>query len=208
VNQQKSARGGNEGTPKADAPLRKEQAVVDFTVSSPPLFVTRRSQLLIETAQVENAYQNARRVVEAAGGKIVDGSLTGRADGMSATLKAQVDADKFTEVLASLKTAGEVKNANVNHTLPTVGADGTTPLLRERAEIELALTSPPKLIGEGHGILKTIRDTFANSWTGLLWSIEKLFVGISLVGPWVAVFAVAWILWRRARRKKTATPAA
>jgi len=208
VTQQKTARGGNEGTPKADAPLRKEQAVVDFTVTSPPLFVTRRSQILIETAQVESAYQNARRVVEAAGGKIVDGSLTGRVDGMSATLKAQVDADKFNDLLTSLKTAGEVKNANVNHTLPTIGSDGTTPLLRERAEIELALVSPPKLIGEEHGLLKTIRDTFANSWTGLLWSIEKLFVGISLAGPWVAVLATAWILWRRARRKKSATPAA
>jgi hypothetical protein len=31
VNQQKTARGGSEATPKADAPLRKEQAVVDFT---------------------------------------------------------------------------------------------------------------------------------------------------------------------------------
>jgi hypothetical protein len=34
-----------------------------------------------------------------------------------------------------------------------------------------------QLIGEEHGILKTIRDTFAHSWAGLLWSIEKLFVG-------------------------------
>jgi glycine cleavage system regulatory protein len=205
VNVQKSGRGGHEGTPKADAPLRKEQAVIDLLIGSPPLFVTKRSQLLIETAQVETAYQNARRVVEAAGGKIIDGSLTGRVDGMSATLKAQVDADKFSDLLASLKTAGEVKNANVNHTLPP---DGMVTLLRERAEIELALVSPPKLIGEKHGILKTIRDTFANSWAGLLWSIEKLFVGLSLAGPWIAVLAAAWILWRRARRKKTATPAA
>jgi glycine cleavage system regulatory protein len=208
VSQEKIARGGKQGMPKADAPIRKEQAVVDFTISSPPLFVTKRSQILIETAQVESAYQNARRVVEAAGGKIVDGSLTGRADGMSAVLRAQVDAEKFADLLTSLKAAGEVKNANVNHTLPAVGPEGTMPLLRERAEIELALVSPPKLIGEQHGVLKTIRDTFANSWAGLLWSIEKLFVGISLAGPWIVVLAVAWILWRRARRKKAATPAA
>lgn len=208
VNQQKTARGGHEGAPRADAPLRKEQAVVDFSVSSPPLFVTRRSQILVETAQVETAYQNARRAIEAAGGKIVDGSLTGRTDGMSATLKAQIDADKFADLVLSLKSAGEVKNANISHVLPAVSSDGAPQLLRERAEIELALVSPPKLIGEQHGVLKTIRDTFANSWAGLLWSIEKLFVGVSLAGPWIAVLGVAWILWRRARRKKAATPAA
>lgn len=202
VNQQKTARGGNEGTPKVDAPLRKEQAVVDVTVNSPPLFVTRRSQILVETAEVESAYQNSRRAVEAAGGKIVDGSLTGRSDGMTATLKAQVDADKFAALVESLKSAGKVKNANVNHVLPAVATDGAPQLLRERAEIELALVSPPQLIGEEHGILKTIRDTFARSWTGLLWSIEKLFVGISLAGPWVAVLLVAWIVWKR--RKKPA----
>src|SRR5207247_791043 len=124
VNQQKTARGGHEGTPKADAPLRKEQAVVDLTVSSPPLFVTKRSQILVETAEVESAYKNSRRAIEAAGGKIVDGSLTGSANGMSATLKAQVDADKFAALVESLKRAGKVKNANDNSVLPTVSSEG------------------------------------------------------------------------------------
>jgi glycine cleavage system regulatory protein len=206
VNQQKTARGGHEGAPKADAPLRKEQAIVDLTVSSPPLFVTRHSQILVETPEVESAYQNSRRAVEGAGGKIVDGSLKGYAGGMSATLRIQIDADKFAALVDSLKSAGKVKNANVNHVLPAVSSDGALPLLRERAEIEFALVSPPQLIGEEHGILKTIRDTFANSWTGLLWSVEKLFVGLSLAGPWIAVLAAAWILWRRARRKKAAQP--
>jgi hypothetical protein len=169
--------------------------------------VTRRSQILVETAEVESAYQNSRRAIEGAGGKIVDGSLNGRAEGMSAVLRAQVDADKFAALVESLKTAGKVKNANVNHVLPAVSSDGAAPLLRERAEIELALVSPPRLIGEEHGLMKSVRDTLANSWTGFLWSIEKLFVGVSLAGPWVALLGVAWLVWRRARRKKAAQPA-
>jgi glycine cleavage system regulatory protein len=207
VNQQKTARGGNEATPKADAPLRKEQAVIDFSVTSPPAFVTRRSQILVETSEVESAYQNSRRAVEAAGGKIVDGALTGRSDGMSATLKVQVDSDKFATLVESLKSGGKVKNSNVQYILPSGSPEAPAPLLRERAEIELALVSPPQIIGEEHGLLRTIRDTFANSWKGLLWSVEKLFVGVSLAGPWIAVLLVAWILWRRARRKKTAPTA-
>lgn len=206
VNQQKTAKGGNEGTPKADAPLRKELAVVDLTVSSPPLFVTRRSQILVETSEVDSAYQNSRRAIEAAGGSILDGSLTGRADGMSATLKAQVDATKFQALVDSLMTAGKVKNKNVNVVLPALSADGRPQLLRERAEIELALVTPPQLIGEEHGILKTIKDTFANSWTGLLWSVEKLFVGISLAGPWVAVLGLIVVVWRRRRKAAAAAP--
>lgn len=207
VNQQKTAHGGQEGTPKADAPLRKEQAVIDLSISSPPLFVTRRSQILVETPEVESAYQNSRRAIEAAGGKIVDGSLTGSSGGASATLKAQVDVEKFAPLVESLKSAGKVKNANVNHVLPAVSSDGVIPLLRERAEIELALVSPPQLIGEENGIASTVRHTFAHSWAGLLWSIEKLFVGVCLAGPWLALLGVGFVVWRRVRRRKAAAPA-
>jgi len=201
VNVQKSAHGGQEGTPKVDAPLRKELASLDLTVSSPPLFVTHKSQLLVETPAVESAYQNSRKVIEAAGGKIVDGALAGRGDRMQGSLRAQVDADKFAALVESLKTAGTLKNANVNHLLPTVTPEGM-PLLRERAEIEFTVVSPPQLIGDEHGLVKTIRDTFANSWSGLLWSIEKLFVGVSLAGPWVLLLAAGLVGWRRLRRKK------
>ncbi|HUR38086.1 MAG TPA: DUF4349 domain-containing protein [Planctomycetota bacterium] len=204
VNLQKSAHGGQEGTPKVDAPLRKELASLDLTISSPPLFVTHKSQLLVETPAVESAYQNSRKAIEAAGGKIVDGALAGRGDRMQGTLRAQVDADKFSALVESLKTAGTLKNANVNHLLPTVTPEGM-PLLRERAEIEFIVVSPPQLIGDEHGLVKTIRDTFANSWSGLLWSIEKLFVGVSLAGPWVLLLAAGILGWRRLRRKKTAS---
>jgi len=202
VNQQKTAHGGREGTPKVDAPLRKEQAILDLSVSSPPIFVTKRSQLLVETSEVESAYSNSRKAVEGAGGKIVDGSLSGRTDRMAAVLRIQIDADRFTALVESLKTAGKLKNAAVNSVLPTTAADGGAALLRERAEIELNLVSPPQLIADENGIVKTIRDTFANSWAGLLWSMEKLFVGISLAGPWLLLVGVGIVAWRRARRKK------
>ncbi|MBV8881751.1 MAG: DUF4349 domain-containing protein [Planctomycetaceae bacterium] len=206
VNQQKTARGGREGAPKADAPLRKEQAVLDVTLNSPPIFVTRRSQLLVETPEVESAYGNARQAVEGAGGKIVDGSLNGRSDRMAATLRIQIDADKFAALVESLKSAGKVKNAVVNSVLPAAAADGGAALLRERAEIEFSLVSPPQLIADENGLGKTIRDTFANSWAGLLWSIEKLFVGISLAGPWVLLLAAGILVWRRRRARKAPAP--
>jgi glycine cleavage system regulatory protein len=201
VIQQKTAHGGREGLPKTDAPLRKEQAVVDLNVSSPPIFVTRRSQLVVETGDVDGAYQNSRKSVEGSGGKIVDGSLTGRGDRMVAVLRIQADADRFAALLESLKAAGKIKSAAVSSVLPTAAADGGAPLLRERAEIEFTLASPPQLIGEENGLLKTIRDTFAGSWAGLLWSVEKLFVGISLAGPWLILLALGIVFWRRRGKK-------
>lgn len=202
VNQQKTARGGRDGAPKPDAPLRKEQAVIDLTISSPPVFVTRLSQVLVETPTVDSAYQAARKAVEGAGGKIVDGSLKGSVDGMQGTLRIQIDADKFQALVDSLKTAGKVKNANVNSVLPAASTDGAAPLLRERAEIDFALVTPPQLIGEEHGLWKSVQDTLAKSWTGFLWSIEKLFVGISLAGPWILLLIVGIVIWRK--RKKAA----
>jgi glycine cleavage system regulatory protein len=198
VNQQKTARG--EGAPKPDAPVRKELALVALTVSSPALFFSRNAQLALEAADVDGAYQAARKAVESAGGKIVDGSLAGQADGAQAVVRAHVDAARFADVVAALKGLGRVKQATTGHAVPP--SAGLAPLVRERGEINLRVDSPPVLIGERHGLGKTVRDTFSGSVAGLMWSVEKLFVGISLAGPWIILGLGAWFAWRRVRRKK------
>jgi glycine cleavage system regulatory protein len=203
VNQQKSARGGQEGMPKADAPLRKELAVLDLSISSPPVFVTHRAQLLIETPGVESGYASARKSIESVGGKIVDGALVGRGEGMKGSLRAQVDAEQFSALVEVLKKSGTLKTANINHLLPTATVEGP-PLLRERAEIELTLASPPQLIPEESGLGRSIRETLTNSWGGLVWSVEKLFVGLSLIGPWVLIAGAGVYVWKKVRRKKVA----
>jgi hypothetical protein len=202
VNQQKTARGGHEGTPKADAPLKKEQAVVDLTITTPPIVVTHQAKLLVESPAVQDAYAAARKAVEAVGGKILNGSLVGRATGAEALVVGEVDAEKFAALVEQLKTTGKLKNSAVKHDLPAATPDGQAPLLRERATVELTLVSPPELIGEEHGIVKTIKETFAGSWKAILWSIEKLFVGLSLAGPWLALLLAGWLVWRRVRKKK------
>ncbi len=204
VNQQKTARGGQEGTPKPDAPLKKEQAVVELSISTPPIVVTRRASLLVEFARVQDAYPDARKTIEAAGGKIVNGSLTGRENGATAGLVAQIDAEKFNALVETLKNTGKLKDSRVRLDLPAATPDGAPALLRERAEIELVLVPPPQLIDDEHGIGKTVRDTFAGSWKGILWSFEKLFVGLALAGPWLVLALAGWLVWRRFRKKKAA----
>ena len=205
VNQQKTARGGAEGAPKPDAPLKKEQAVVDVAITTPPVVVTRRARILVESDSVKAAYPAARKTVEAAGGMVVNGSLAGRDLDPQASLVAQIDADKFGDLVDRLKATGKLKDSAVRHDLPAATPDGSPQLLRERAEIEYFLVSPPQLIDEEHGIGKTVRDTFAGSWKSVLWSVEKLFVGVSLAGPWLVLALLGWLGWRRFRRKKAAT---
>lgn len=202
VNQQKSARGGAEGTPKPDAPLKKEQAVIDLTIATPPLVVTRRARVLVENAAVQKAYLEARKTIEAAGGTVLNGSLAGREERPEAALTARIDAADFAALVEKLKAQGQVKMAEVKLDLPPSPAGAPAPLLREQGDIELGILPPPELIGEEHGIGKTIRDTFAGSWKGILWSVEKLFVGLSLAGPWLALLVVGWLAWRRFRKKK------
>ncbi|HVR84023.1 MAG TPA: DUF4349 domain-containing protein, partial [Planctomycetota bacterium] len=205
VNQQKTARGGQEDPPKPNAPVRKEQAVIDFSVSTPPVIVTARARIVVEVENVASAYPAARTLVDGAGGKVTSGSLTGREKSAQATLTAQIDAGKFSGLLDQLKAAGKVKDATVRQDLPAESPEGAPGLFRERSEIDLTLVSPPQLIDEEHGITRTVRDTFASSWKGILWSLEKLVVGISVAGPWLGLALVAWVAWRRLRKKKTAT---
>ena len=48
------------------------------------------------------------------------------------------------------------------------------------------------------GPFEVVKETLAGSWKGLLWSIEKLFVGIALAGPWILLLGLLWILWPEA----------
>jgi hypothetical protein len=204
VDQQKTAQGGQEGAPKADVRLKKEQAVIDLSITTPPLVVTRRARIVIESEDVGTAYPAARKTVNAAGGKVTSGSLTGRDKDAQASLTAQIDAEKFVSLVDVLKAVGKVKESTLRHDLPVESPEGAPALFRERSEIELILVPPPQLIDDEHGLGKTVRDTFASSWKGILWSIEKLFVGVSLASPWLIIAGAGWIVWRRLRKKKTA----
>jgi len=202
VDQQQTARGGD-GAAKPDAPVKKEQAVIDLTIALPGIARTRTAQIVIEIPDAQGAYEAARKAIEAAGGK-VDGTYSGRVDGQTGTVTGEVDADRFQTLVDALKALGKVKSATVNTVLPPSASSGTTKILRERGSVHVTVTTPPALIAEEHGIGRTIRDTFSNSFAGLMWSIEKLFVGLSLAGPWIALVAIVVLAVRRWRAKKAA----
>ncbi|HZL72524.1 MAG TPA: DUF4349 domain-containing protein, partial [Planctomycetota bacterium] len=202
VNQQQTGRGG-QGDAKPGAPVKKEQAVIDFTVNTPPVVVTRQAAVAIEASPAGTAYHSARQEVQAAGGEIVAGSLMDRTGGATAFVKAQIDEEKFAALVEKLKTLGKVKNATVKQDEP--GSDsGRAPLLRKKGEIVFEITTPPPLIPEESGLGRVLRDTFTGSIAGLLWSVEKLFVGLALAGPWIVLAILVLLVWKKTRRPKPA----
>lgn len=203
VNVQQTGRGGQEGPPKTGAPVRKEQAVVDVTLRTPAIHIARTAGISIEALSAEEAYQKARAAVEAAGGRVLDGSLMGGLDSASAHLKARVDAEKFSGLVEALKAVGrKVKDASVRQHLPPAAEGGVIPLVDEEGEISLSISTPAAVLGDEQGLVATLKRTLSGSLGGLLWSVEKLFVGISLAGPWVLLILAGWLIYRRVRTKR------
>ncbi len=202
VNRRRAAQGA---TPVAgDVPVRAELAVVEVFLSTYSFQVTRRMEVVLEAADVDPAYQAARRAFEEAGAAVTGGGLSATSGEASATLGGEMDVDRSVALLSRLAALGRVKRSETRHTLP---ADGSAPVL-ERARVDLTIASPPPLVSEEHGLIRTVRSTFSGSVAGVLWSVERLFVGLSLAGPWVALGLVGWIVWRRTRRKKAVAPQA
>ena len=71
-------------------------------------------------------------------------------------------------------------------------------------EIVLEIATPAPLIPEESGLSRVLRDTFSRSVAGVLWSVEKLFVGIALAGPWIVLAILVLVIWKRVRRPKAA----
>lgn len=201
VDQQKSARGGSEESAAPGAPVVLALATLDLNVAPLAPIVTRRANLVVETGDVDAAYQAARGAVEAAGGKLLDGGLAGSTSNASARLRAQVEIGRFPELLAALKASGTLKEASNEHLLPEGKIAGS---IFEQAQLTLELKTPAPLIPEESGLGRVLRETFSGSWSGFLWSIERLFVGAALATPWLLLGGLALLIHRRRRKAAAA----
>ena len=200
VDRRREAQGEAAGV---DVPVRVEWAGVELRLATLAAQVTRRTSLALETRDVDPAYQAARQAFEEAGAAVTAGGLTAGADGASATLAGEMEVERAAALVARLSGLGTVKRSDTRHALPAAGP------ARERARLEIAIATPAPIVAEEHGLARTFRTTISGSVGGLLWSVERLVVGLFLAGPWAAVGLLGWLVVRRLRRKKPAeAPAA
>lgn len=177
-------------------PVRAELAAVEIQLSTHAAQVTRTTRLVLEAQDVDAAYQSARRAFEEAGASVTGGGLNAASGGSSASLGGELDVDRAAALQAKLAQLGKSKEAETRHSLPAAGAAP----LRERARLDLTIATPEPLVAEEKGLTRMVRATFSGSVAGILWSIERLVVGISLAAPWVALGLLAWFLYRRRRK--------
>jgi hypothetical protein len=79
-----------------------------------------------------------------------------------------------------------------------------------RAQFEIDLATAGSIVSDDEGFGSSVRHALSVSVAGLLWSLERIVIGVLVIGPWALI---GWGLWKMARRKKiaevpAATPAA
>ncbi len=199
VERTQKASGGSR-VPAPDAPVRREEARIAFSLGTAEVVETVQGTLSVEASSVQNAYEAARKAVEDAGGEITGGGMTEHTNGATGTLYLRVDAAKFQTLIDSLKALGDVKRSTITR---KEGNDGNK-VRREKGVISMTISTPKKLVRSDEGVGAMLRDTISGSLIGLLWSLEMMFVGAAYLGPWLILVALCIFLYRRRLNRKTA----
>jgi anti-sigma factor RsiW len=190
------ARGGS--TDAANARVERDRVQLTVSIASQDQTPAQRTQLRIETPQVENAAAALRRFLADKGAKIEDSSFAQLADGgQSANLRASFPLASYPEILARFQQAGAVKNLTVQR-----NDSGLAGAVADRAEITAQLATPPRLVASDNGLFATLRRTFSQAIGALMWSLRMIGVAVAFLAPWLAAGVGVWLLARFLRRRK------
>jgi hypothetical protein len=193
-----------------NTPVRKERGLVALSLIPPAgeYVQTKRAQIVLEAADVDNIYTKAQGIVSESQAKILNGSINRSTDRIQATLSCQVEADKFRALVEGLKAIGKVKSANVDERQESSGIDPKStlaaPVRKDPGTIVLTIINPGAIVSEEHGVGATLKDTLKGSIAGLLWSLEMLIVGLLSIAPWVIAMVIIWLIVKRFKQKKEA----
>lgn len=181
-----------------NARVERDRVQLTLSVVSQDETPAQRTQLRIETPQVENAVAALRKFLADKDAKIEDSSFAQLADGgQSGSLRVSFPLASYPEILARFRQAGDVKNLTVQR-----NDSGRSGAVADRAEITAQLVTPPKLVATDNGLLATLRHTFTQAFGALMWSLRMIGVAFAFLAPWLAVLAGAVLLVRFLRRRK------
>jgi hypothetical protein len=190
------ARGGSADA--ANARVERDRVQLTISIASQDQTPAQRTQLRVETPQVENAAAALRQFLAEKGAKIEDSSFAQLADGgQNASLRVSFPLASYPEILARFQQAGDVKNLTVQRSHASKSG-----AIADRAEITAQLVTPPKLVANDAGLLATLRHTFTQAFGALMWSLRMIGVAFAFLAPWLAVLAGAVLLVRFLRRRK------
>lgn len=187
--------------PTGEALPVKEMGEIKLTLGRPREVVSAKADVRVEAANVDAQYNNARTLIEKAGGEIQDAQLLRQTSGATGTIIAKVKREDFGRVVDALKALGEVKDIAVNAVEGGLrGPNGEKLPVREFGTFRFVVVSPRELVESG-----SFQRTMSQSLGGVMWSLEKLMVGLGYVAVWIVPLAL--VLWFARRRRKAAAPA-
>jgi hypothetical protein len=190
--------------PAANTPVRKERGLVVLSLTPPAgeYIQTKRAQIILEVSDVDNIYAKAQNIATDAQAKILSGNLNRGTDQTSATLVCQIDAERFRQLMDSLKAIGKVQSATTNEQQQAQGIDTKStlqaPVRKDPGIIEVTINSPSAIVTSEHGIGATLKKSIS----GLLWSIVMITTGAITVGPWIVLVFLVYILYRWLKKPK------
>jgi hypothetical protein len=149
--------------------------------------------LAIESGDVDSAQADVLSGVTAAGGRIVDSTLSKESNGkMTANITVDVPLDQSAVLVDRVKHEGDVRV--VQSTKNPQAPDGKL----ARSRLAITISSPESIVSADHGIWASIRTGLSTSISALLWSLQLIIIGLCVVGPFVAAI---WAAWRVAKWK-------
>lgn len=188
-------------TPAVDAPLRKEQGVIDVYINPVPgQFVqTAQASIVLENDKPSEVSARALELCKSTNATVVEAnSADGRAE-----IRCMVDSDSFDKLVNDFKSLAKVTDAHVNRGQVAQGIDSTSKLsprvVKQKALLTLTIQKPAALVPEEKGIASTLKT----SATGLLSSLGFVIIGFAYAAPWLALVLVAYFLYRKLRKPAT-----
>lgn len=181
-----------------NARVERDRVQVTLSITSQDETPAQRTQLRVETPQVESAIASLRAFLTDHGAKIEDSSFAQLADGgQTASLRVSFPLSAYPAILARFQQAGAMKDLTVQR--DDSGQPGT---VSARAEINAQFSTPAKLVSSNDGLLATLRRTFAQAIGALMWSLRMIGVAVAFFAPWIAALAGIWLIVRVIRRRR------
>lgn len=193
-----------------DAPIRKEQGVVDVYVNPVPGQYVQfaDANIIVECDNPSPVSQQAVSLANGLNAIVFEAKVSDQEKGQKAEVKCEVPADSFDKLVEGFKSLGKVQVARVNRAQAAYGIDPNSNLpprvVKRKGIIILTIQKPGEFIPEEKGVGATIKNTASTGFTGLLQSLGYIVVGFSYALPWIGIALVIYLVYRKFFKKPTA----
>jgi hypothetical protein len=154
------------------------------------------TRLQVETPDVDKSAADAQAAALAAGGRVLQASVSKDNGKGLARIILDLPLDKSADVLQQLRGQGTVRGIDASRD-PQAPAGSLA-----HAQIFVEFQTTEAIVADQTGPWASIRQGLSTSIRGLLWSLQWVVVGVCLIAPWAVIAWIGWKVWKRTGRAK------